>query len=327
MKGPPVAPMFIYVSGPYSAPASLDPEGRQAKVASNVEIANSLGLKLAEMGHIPFVPHTMMSGWEDAGGLGRERAMNVCHRWVDQCDALFYIASSSGADSERERAVALGIPVYRELKDIPVVNPDLPPVLSADARDALLTEYRECMASYRHTYATIWQAGGIFTAISAAVVALSAKLTLGEAGAGKPDLLALLAPIPFLFWWWGIFRPMNRYGEWRNDRLVEIEDELSWREGATRFPRRRAGEPHRDGPCAESASRPARGAGIEFLRARNTEYASKRYFWYTSVPSSSSARLRRVAVVVRRAHYARLRGRHPEPCGGPIHPRRKGGPR
>jgi hypothetical protein len=39
----------------------------------------------------------------------------------------------------------------------------------------------------------------------------------------------VLAPIPFLFWYLGIFRPMNRYGELRNDRLAALEELLSLR--------------------------------------------------------------------------------------------------
>ncbi|OXY99963.1 hypothetical protein BEK98_01845 [Streptomyces diastatochromogenes] len=72
------------------------------------------------------------------------------------------------------------------------------------------------MESYRHTYATIWQAGGLFVAISAGVLAL-----------GKGSYIVALAPIPIAFWYFGIFLPMNRYGEIRNARLVDIEKKLN----------------------------------------------------------------------------------------------------
>lgn len=220
-------PMYIYVSGPYSAPRGLAPEAARARVAENIDRANAIGLELLEKGHVPFVPHTMMRGWEDEHQVSREAALEVCHRWVDRCDALFFMGPSPGADSERKRAVERGVPIYRALEDVPKARADAPTTLSQEAREALLVEYRECMASYRHTYTTIWQAGGIFSAISAALLAFAAKV--GSAGPGSFDnagLLLVLAPIPFLFWCWGVFRPMNRYGEWKNDRLVEIEREL-----------------------------------------------------------------------------------------------------
>lgn len=225
MEEPHVRPLFIYVSGPYSAPADLDPEARQAKIAKNIEAANSCALDLAEKGHIPFVPHTMMSGWEDTHNMPRETAMNICHQWVDKCDALFYMASSPGADAEHKRAVRRALPIYRSLEDVPVARQRSCSVLSDEAREALLIEYRECMESYRHTYATIWQAGGIFTAISAAVIALLALSSISDPSTLR--LFTILAPVPFLFWWRGVFTPMNRYGELRNDRLKEIEEELS----------------------------------------------------------------------------------------------------
>jgi hypothetical protein len=90
------------------------------------------------------------------------------------------------------------------------------PAMSAEAFQAYLVEYQQCMESYRHTYATIWQASGLFAAISAGVVTL-----------GKGPYIEIIAPIPVIFWYVGIFIPMNRYGEIRNDRLAAIEERLS----------------------------------------------------------------------------------------------------
>lgn len=98
--------------------------------------------------------------------------------------------------------------------------------LSEEARQAHLVEYEQCMESYRHTYATIWQAGALFAAISAAIVALGGSDS-GATGFHVPAAIEVLAPLPFLFWWLGIFRPMNRYGELRNDRLAQIESLLN----------------------------------------------------------------------------------------------------
>lgn len=98
--------------------------------------------------------------------------------------------------------------------------------LSSEAFQAYLVEYEQCMASYRHTYATIWQAGSIFAAISAAIIAISSVVATRNS-ASVPPLIQVLAPIPVLFWYHGIYRPMNRYGELRNDRLVQLEQLLN----------------------------------------------------------------------------------------------------
>lgn len=108
--------------------------------------------------------------------------------------------------------------------------------LSEDAQRAFLVEYEQCMESYRHTYTTIWQAGALFAAISAAVLAFGTRggttilVTLigsRPAADGGEFWLTALAPVPFLFWYLGIFLPMNRYGEVRATRLADIEKTLS----------------------------------------------------------------------------------------------------
>ncbi len=89
--------------------------------------------------------------------------------------------------------------------------------LSEQAFQAYLLEYEQRVESYRHTYETIWQASALFAALSAGVLAFRDSIPHAN----------LLAPLPVIFWFLGIYRPMNRYGEMRNDRLVEIETLLS----------------------------------------------------------------------------------------------------
>jgi hypothetical protein len=96
--------------------------------------------------------------------------------------------------------------------------------LSSQATDGYFKEYEQCMGTYRFTYQTIWQAGSVFTVASAAVIGIAA------AGGGGVDPAALLiAPLPFLFWWLGVFRPMNRYGEVHSKRCARLEEILSAR--------------------------------------------------------------------------------------------------
>lgn len=221
-------PMFIYISGPYSPPADeTDPTKRENSIEENIRKANEAALLIAKKGHVPFVPHTMMKGWEDFDKVPRERAMQICHNWIEKCDAMYIIAPSAGAESERQLAVRRNLRIYRDIDDIPEASLDSSSSLSPEAIKCYLTEYHECMESYRHTYATIWQSGAVITAIYVAIVAFANISEIGRGSLGIPPLIQVLAPVPFLFWWWGIFRPMNRYGELRSDRLVKIEQLLN----------------------------------------------------------------------------------------------------
>lgn len=216
-------PMYIYISGPYSASPNESASTKQQTIDANISRADEIAIEIAKKGHFPFVPHTMMRGWEDMEKVERSRALNICKKWVEKCDALYFIGESEGAEIERQLAVCLSLPVYRDLRDIPDATLEsCNPKLSRGAVNAYLVEYQQCMESYRHTYATIWQAGSIFAAASAALIAFSSK-----SDGALPWWIQLLAPMPIIFWWWGIFWPMNRYGEWRSNRLKTIEGLLS----------------------------------------------------------------------------------------------------
>lgn len=214
--------MFIYVSGPYTPVGARCGHRRRHLLYSNISRADAVARELAQRGHVPFVPHTMLRGWEEQQRMPRTLVMAVATQWLARCDALFFIGASPGADVERAMATRLGLPVYNRLDDVPPATADPPGQprqgLSPEAFQASITEYEQCMESYRHTYETIWQASALFSAISAAIVAFGDRIG---------SFSDLIAPLPVIFWYVGIFRPMNRYGEARNDRLVEIEESLS----------------------------------------------------------------------------------------------------
>lgn len=89
----------------------------------------------------------------------------------------------------------------------------------------LLKEYDECAECFRHTYATIWQSGILFATFSLAI--------FGFFFSFQNVLSAYLPYLPFIslssiiVWWLMIFEPMNRYGDIREKRCREIEEELS----------------------------------------------------------------------------------------------------
>jgi hypothetical protein len=89
----------------------------------------------------------------------------------------------------------------------------------------LLKEYEEATESFRHTYETIWQSSILFATFSIAV--------FGFFFSFHNDLKIYAPYLPFvslssiLLWWLMIFEPMNHYGDVRQKRCQEIEDELS----------------------------------------------------------------------------------------------------
>ncbi len=56
--------MWIFVSGPYSGDAE--------QIEKNVLAANEAGKQLLQKGHLSFVPHTMMKGWQGSEGISWE---------------------------------------------------------------------------------------------------------------------------------------------------------------------------------------------------------------------------------------------------------------
>lgn len=109
----------IYVAGPYS---SLDSEERR----SNVERAIEVSVALLRRGHFPFIPHLTryVDEWSRAADqpLDWEDYITWDVVWLRECDALFYIASSRGADLERRIAEHFGMPIYASMDEVPQGN-------------------------------------------------------------------------------------------------------------------------------------------------------------------------------------------------------------
>jgi hypothetical protein len=81
------------------------------------------GLRLAEAGHLPVVPH--LSHYLDRHAT--RSGLSLPYRfWMDldlallaRCDGLLSIGSSPGADQERAEAERLGLPVWRSVDEVP----------------------------------------------------------------------------------------------------------------------------------------------------------------------------------------------------------------
>ena len=116
-------PLHIYVSGPYTPTPTETEAGRAAEaIERNVAVANRVALDLAARGHYPFVPHTMMQGWEDVHHLSRDRILDLCLEWVARCDAFYLIAESAGVLAELEVARQLDLKIFDALDQVPAVR-------------------------------------------------------------------------------------------------------------------------------------------------------------------------------------------------------------
>ncbi len=207
--------MRIFVSGPYSGDAE--------QIENNVSAANEAGKRLLRKGHLPFVPHTMMKGWQGSEGISWEDVVDADLAWLEQCDGFLFLGPSRGSNLELKRAKRLGLRIFNTIDEIPDSDEALSEMKgrSETQLQAYLTEYKDCADSYRHTYQTIWQAGAIFIAASALITAWTLRTT------GFTASSALLAPLPFLFWFLAVFLPMNAYGEFRSEHLERIEKKLN----------------------------------------------------------------------------------------------------
>jgi len=221
------AMVCIYVSGPYTWKKDSDYGGKlpEQVVKENIDRADEIGRILLNNGYIPFIPHTMMAGWEDEKGVPQDDVIEASLEWVRRCDALLFYdpedrPKSDGAIKELKEARFANKPIFyiSRVEEAASIWPFTDEQRQRDWPNIKLIEYRELMESYRHTYATIWQAGVVFAAFSA---------VLATVGARAESLIGLCAPMPLIFWFFGIFKPMNRYGEYRSRLLGGIEKRLN----------------------------------------------------------------------------------------------------
>ena len=111
----------IYIAGPYN-PVGASPHDASRIAQKNVDAAIEIFHRLKAKGHYPFVPH--LSHYlhvshlcpEDYGAWWYEFDMTFLDHWAE---ALYFIAPSTGASAERERAEKNGLDVYCSLEEVP----------------------------------------------------------------------------------------------------------------------------------------------------------------------------------------------------------------
>lgn len=107
--------MLIAVAGQYSADT---PEQRQR----NLDVMNRAAARVLKLGHIPVIGvNAALPVVEclEPDANQYEAIMAISLALVDKCDAILVISDSAGANRERDLVESKGLPVYRDVNDIP----------------------------------------------------------------------------------------------------------------------------------------------------------------------------------------------------------------
>ena len=130
-------PLLILIAGPYRSGTDGDP----ARIARNLERLEEASWPIYERGHVPMIgewvalPILRVAATDDPGPEASDGGMpaaapvegdvmyTTAHRLLQHCDAVLRLeGASQGADQDVRIAEARGIPVYRSIDEIPVLE-------------------------------------------------------------------------------------------------------------------------------------------------------------------------------------------------------------
>lgn len=98
----------IYIAGPYRGANAWE-------VERNIRRVEELGFRVAEMGGLPVIPHTMYRYWD--GTLTDDFWLACGIKLLDVCDAVCVVtgyANSRGTLAEIKHACEIGKAVFRQ---------------------------------------------------------------------------------------------------------------------------------------------------------------------------------------------------------------------
>lgn len=114
----------IYVAGPYTPSLGEDRHDMARIAHQNTINAIRVAENIINRGHIPFVPHlTHFMHLYSKETLSYKFFTIYDIEWLRDCDALFFIGSSPGADKELEWAKNNGLSIYYNLIEVPIGEP------------------------------------------------------------------------------------------------------------------------------------------------------------------------------------------------------------
>ena len=130
-------PLLILIAGPYRSGTDGDP----ARIARNLERLEEASWPIYERGHVPMIgewvalpilrvapsdapgPEASDGGMPAAAPAEGDVMYTTAHRLLQHCDAVLRLeGASQGADQDVRIAEARGIPVYRSIDEIPVLE-------------------------------------------------------------------------------------------------------------------------------------------------------------------------------------------------------------
>jgi hypothetical protein len=117
------SPLLILIAGPYRSGTGDDPE----LMARNLERLEEAAWPIFRAGHVPMIgewvalPVLRSAGQPSVTGeLGEQVMYPTAQRLLAHCDAVVRLpGASTGADQDVAIAHERGLPVYRELSEIP----------------------------------------------------------------------------------------------------------------------------------------------------------------------------------------------------------------
>ena len=110
--------MLIAVAGPYSADTA-------EQCQRNLDAMNEAAAGVMRRGHIPVIGVNAALPVVERLGAAADRyeaIMAISLALVAQCEAILVIGESAGVTRERDLVMSKGLPVYRELDEIPAVT-------------------------------------------------------------------------------------------------------------------------------------------------------------------------------------------------------------
>ena len=130
-------PLLILIAGPYRSGTDGDP----ARIARNLERLEEASWPIYERGHVPMIgewvalPILRVAAADDPGPQASDVGVpaaapaegdvmyTTAHRLLQHCDAVLRLeGASQGADQDVRIAEARGIPVYRSIDEVPVLE-------------------------------------------------------------------------------------------------------------------------------------------------------------------------------------------------------------
>ncbi len=121
--------MLILIAGPYRSGTGGDPE----RMAANLRALEDAAWPIFAAGHVPMIgewvalPVLRSAGADVADPLADRVLYPTARRLLQHCDAVLRLpGDSTGADQDVALAVERGLPVYRSVRDIPVVTAEVP---------------------------------------------------------------------------------------------------------------------------------------------------------------------------------------------------------